>query len=68
MLIIVADQALPTDQVSDRFKAPYGYQTITADQLARWNSDQVNPDITLPPANPFIPERLSHCPISQSIH
>ena len=67
MLMTVVAKDLPTDQVTQHFQTPYSIEPVSAEQLTQWQNVTLNPAITLPPANPFIPEQLDIAPAKNAV-
>lgn len=59
MLMMVTGKGLSVDKKTQHYKAPYSIAPISDELVVQWQKTQLNPNIKLPPANPFIPDQLS---------
>ena len=59
VLISLNAQQLKTDKIEKNYHVNYGIHALTTEQLTRWNHSDINPALSLPKANPFIPNNLS---------
>ena len=57
-LVMVAGKRRPVDRESRHYQTPYRRLGVDADTLARWRA-AADSALSLPPANPFVPERAA---------
>ena len=57
-LVKLVSKEVVTDKQSPWFHAPYSFRPVNQETLQRWKNAGLNPQITLPEPNPFIPEKL----------
>ncbi len=56
--IVAVAPGLATDSTTEWYNAPYSINDIDPKTLARWSAAEVNPRVTLPEPNRFLPEAL----------
>ena len=56
--IVAVAPDLPADKTTRWYDTPYAISAIAPDTLARWSNAEVNPRVTLPAPNRFLPEAL----------
>ena len=58
VLISLNSQNLTTDKVEKNYHVAYGITSIAPELLKQWSSSKINPKLSLPKPNPFIPNEL----------
>lgn len=57
-LVILQDQGVETDRVSEHYEVPYSLRSVGGEQLAAWQGDVATGVLALPEPNPFIAENV----------
>lgn len=55
------------NKVEPIYGTKYFEYTIPKEKMAEWKDPELNPNISLPMLNPFIPKNLSLKPISEKV-
>ncbi len=59
LLLFVTETAVETDRLTPWFEAPYRVSTLPEAWIERWHAGAIDPALSLPAPNPFIPEDLT---------
>ncbi len=66
MLVTLSAPEVEGDRTSVMYQTPYAVAKIEGKTLASWRAPTAFDDLTLPAANPYIPEDLSLIPVQRS--
>jgi secreted Zn-dependent insulinase-like peptidase len=59
VMITVSSQAVATDKTAPWFDTPYQLSAVSPEQLQQWRDEAIDPALSIPAQNHFIPEQLS---------
>ena len=67
MLALLAAKDLETDQTEKYYGTEYAYLENRADLIKKWKKVKSHPKLSMPEANPFLPESLEVLPFSGTL-
>lgn len=65
--IFVAGPGLETDQVEPLYDVPWSMRPLAPERITAWETAPIDPDLSLPPLNPYIAEDLALKPVDGDV-
>ena len=59
LLMMVIAPEVETNQLSERYQAPYGVSSVSSETLAAWKSPRAVPELAVADPNPYLPNSLT---------